>query len=131
MLATLKSMQAEEDDEEEMEDVAARLKRIAERKFGEESFEDIIRSDGCLADSRPKDILSWLPIVYVKAVPVAQAWIPTSVGYMRSEKGMYDCPVYLTSNRGSHFVFLASLRTVDPARKWVVAGVALVMQTDM
>lgn len=119
-----------EGDEEEMEDGAARLKIIAERKFSEECVEDIMRSDGHLADSRPKDLISWLPIVYVKAVPVADAWTPTSVGYMRGEKEIYDCPVYLTSNRGPHYVFLACLRTKDPPRKWVVAGVALVMQTD-
>ncbi|CAN0399586.1 unnamed protein product, partial [Ectocarpus sp. 8 AP-2014] len=97
----------------------------------EETVEEIMRSEGHLADSRPKDLMSWLPIVYAKAVPVVDAWTPTSVGYMRGERGLYDCPVYLTSNRGPHYVFLAGLRTVDPARKWVVAGVALVMQSDM
>lgn len=114
-----------------MEDVATRLKLMSERKAADEAVEDVMRSDGHLADSRPKDLMSWLPIIYVKAVPVADAWTPTSVGYMRGEKGVYDCPVYLTSNRGPHYVFLAGLSTVDPARKWVVAGVALVMQTDL
>lgn len=120
-----------EEDEDEMEDGATRMRLIAERKGADESVEDVMRSDGHLADSRPKDVISWLPIVYVKAVPVEDEWAPTSVGYMRGDKGIYDCPVYLTSNRGPHFVFLAGLRTVDPARKWVVAGVALVMQTDL
>lgn len=114
-----------------MEDAGTRLRLIAERKGAEESVEDVMRSEGHLADSRPKDVISWLPIVYVKAVPVQDEWTPTSVGYMRGDKGIYDCPVYLTSNRGPHFVFLAGLCTVDPARKWVVAGVALVMQTDL
>lgn len=130
-LTDYRSIEQADEDEEEMEDVATRLKLISERKAAEESVEDVMRSDGHLADSRPKDLMSWLPIVYVKAVPVADAWTPTSVGYMRGEKGLYDCPVYLTSNRGPHYVFLAGLRTVGPARKWVVAGVALVMQTDL
>lgn len=120
-----------DEDEEEMEDISARLRLIAERRAAEETVEETMRSEGHLTDSRPKDLMSWLPIVYVKAVPVVDAWTPTSVGYMRGEKGLYDCPVYLTSNRGPHYVFLAGLRTVDPARKWVVAGVALVMQSDM
>ncbi|CAM9743060.1 unnamed protein product [Ectocarpus sp. 13 AM-2016] len=120
-----------DEDEEEMEDISVRLRLIAERRAAEETVEDIMRSEGHLADSRPTDLMSWLPFVYVKAVPVVDAWTPTSVGYMRGEKGLYDCPVYLTSNRGPHYVFLAGLRTVDPARKWVVAGVALVMQSDM
>ncbi|CAM9221477.1 unnamed protein product, partial [Sphacelaria rigidula] len=101
------------------------------RKKAEESVEDIIRSDGHLADSRSKGLMSWLPIIYIKAVPVAEAWTPASVGYLRGEKDVYDCPVYLTSSRGSTFVFLASLRTVDASRKWIVAGVAVVMQTDL
>lgn len=124
-------MQATEEDEEEMEEVATRLRLLAERKKAEESMESIIRSDGHLADSRSKGLMSWLPIIYIKAVPVADAWAPTSVGYLRGEKDIYDCPVYLTSNRGSSFVFLASLRTVDSPRKWIVAGVAVVMQTDL
>lgn len=89
-----------------------------------------MRSDGNLSDLRPKDLMSSLPIVYVKAVPVLDAWTATSVGYLRGEKGIYDCPVYLTSNRGPHYVFMAGLRTVDPARKWILAGVALIMQAD-
>lgn len=114
-----------------MEEVAARLRLLAERKKAEESVEDIIRSDGHLADSRSKGLMSWLPIIYIKAVPVAEAWTPASVGYLRGEKDVYDCPVYLTSSRGSSFVFLANLRTVDAPRKWIVAGVAMVMQTDL
>jgi len=44
------------------------------------------------------------------------------------EKGMFECPVYMTQSRGlSEFVFSAGLRTRVPSAKWVLAGVALVM----
>lgn len=59
------------------------------------------------------------------------SWTPTPVGYLRGDKDVYECPVYLTSTRGPHFVFLAGLRTIDPARKWVIAAVAIVMQNDV
>jgi dynein heavy chain len=38
--------------------------------------------------------------------------------------------VYLTSMRGPAYVFLATLRTADPASKWVLTGTAILMQTD-
>lgn len=117
---------------EETDDVTTRPKPklIAQSKLAEESFEDVICSEGYLVEASHSDIISWLPIVYLTAVPVENTWTSTSVGYMKSDKNLYDCPVYLTSNRGQDYVFLASLRTLEPARKWVIAGVALLMQTE-
>ena len=40
---------------------------------------------------------------------------------------MYKCPVYKTQFRGPTFVFSAGLRTKAPPAKWVLAGLALVM----
>ena len=57
-------------------------------------------------------------------------WAPTSVGYMRPEKEIYNCPVYLTEYRGPTFVFIATLRTQVGPAPWVLAGVALLMQTS-
>ena len=113
-----------------MEGVAARLGLIAERKLAKEIIEDVIRSEGHLDDSRSKNLVSSLPIIYLKAVPVTDAWTPTSTGRIRGEKRVYDCPVYFTSNRETHYIFLAGLRTLELARKWTIAGVALLMQTD-
>jgi dynein heavy chain len=39
----------------------------------------------------------------------------------------YECPVYMTRQRGASYVFTASLRTKQPPAKWVLAGVALLM----
>ncbi|KAJ0389235.1 hypothetical protein ATCC90586_011039 [Pythium insidiosum] len=41
---------------------------------------------------------------------------------------VYECPVYKTQQRGPTFVFVAQLRSKHPAAKWVLAGVALLME---
>jgi dynein heavy chain len=85
---------------------------------------------GNLVDSRLKELLPPLPVVYVKAVPVQPEWEPSSVGYLRHKPDVYECPVYTTSFRGPTYVFLATLKTVDPTSKWVLTGTAILMQTD-
>jgi len=85
---------------------------------------------GHLMDSRLKQLLTALPVVYVKAVPVQPEWSPEAVGYLRADPTLYECPVYVTGARGPTFVFLATLKTVDPVHKWILAGCALLMQSD-
>lgn len=85
---------------------------------------------GFLTESRLKQLLTPMPVIYVKAVQVTPEWIPESVGYLRKDPNLYECPVYLTSARGPTFVFLAVLKTKDPVHKWILAGVALLMQSD-
>lgn len=85
---------------------------------------------GHLMDSRLKELLAPLPVVYVRAVPVQPGWEPSSVGYLRHQADTYECPVYLTSMRGPTYVFLATLRTAEPVSKWVLTGTAVLMQTD-
>lgn len=85
---------------------------------------------GNLVDSRLKELLPPLPVIYVKAVPVQPSWEPSAVGYLRRVSYIYECPVYLTSFRGPTYVFLSTLRTVDPNSKWVLTGTAILMQTD-
>ena len=85
---------------------------------------------GWLVDGRLKELLPPLPVVYVKAVPVLPSWEPSAVGYLRRVPTIYECPVYLTSFRGHTYVFLATLKTIDPCSKWVLTGTAILMQTD-
>ncbi|RYH29929.1 hypothetical protein EON65_06780 [archaeon] len=87
---------------------------------------------GHVTESRLKQLLTPLPVMYVRAVPVEPAWIPESVGYLRREPQLFECPVYLTRARGPTFVFLAVLRVAakDPSSRWVLAGLALIMQSD-
>ena len=85
---------------------------------------------GHLTESRLKQLLMPMPVIYVKAVPVSEDWSPESVGSLRGDPKLYECPVYLTSARGATFVFLATLKTLEPVHRWILAGVALLMQSD-
>jgi dynein heavy chain len=101
----------------------------------EESTDDVynIAGTACaghLTESRLKQLLSPMPVVYVRAIPVQSNWLPTSVGYLRGDSAEYECPVYLTSARGGTFVFLATLRSIEAPLRWVLAGVVILLQSD-
>ena len=74
------------------------------------------RESGTIERSRPKEMFSALPVVIVKAVPVDEV-----------RGGVYKCPVYKTQHRGPTYVFDAQLRTKQPASRWIMGGVALIM----
>ena len=86
---------------------------------------------GNLVDSRLKELMPALPVIYVKAVAVKSSWEPSAVGYLRRQADIYECPVYITPFRGHTYVFLATLKSVDPCSKWVLTGTAICMQTDL
>jgi len=85
---------------------------------------------GAITDSRSKELLPQMPVLYIKAILVETNWEPTSIGYLRPGPGIYNCPCYNTSFRGHTYLFLATLDTQMPALKWVLAGVALLLSTD-
>ncbi|CAB1113053.1 unnamed protein product [Ectocarpus sp. CCAP 1310/34] len=101
---------------------------------GEEAGEpEMITGTPCagnLVDSRLKELLPALPVVYVKAVPVQSSWEPSAVGYIRHDPKIYEAPVYITSFRGPTYVFLATLKTEHPVSKWTLTGTAVLLQTD-
>ena len=43
-------------------------------------------------------------------------------------RNVYECPVYKTRMRGPTFVWTFNLKTKERASKWVLAGVALLLQ---
>jgi len=85
---------------------------------------------GHITDSRLKQLLPPMPLLYLRAVEVQPMWIPSAVGYLRQDPAVYDCPVYYTTFRGPTYVFLATLKTLDPVHKWTLAGVALILCED-
>jgi dynein heavy chain len=85
--------------------------------------------EGMLADSRPRELLVPMPLMYIKAVQVQSTWEPTAVGYIRPEPDLFNCPVYTTTFRGPTFVFVASLKTDGDRRRWISAGVAIAFQS--
>ncbi|KAH7469345.1 Dynein alpha chain, flagellar outer arm [Phytophthora ramorum] len=91
---------------------------------------DSIPCGGHLVDPMPKELLPAAPVIYARAVVIDSKWEATAVGHFRRSKDVFDCPVYQTTLRGPTYVFLATLNTIHPKAKWILAGVALVMQRD-
>ena len=74
-------------------------------------------SGGVVQKSNPREMYFQMPVINCRAVGSDKA----------DEKGVYQCPVYKTEQRGPTFVFRAQLRTKSPASRWIMAGVALLM----
>ena len=70
-----------------------------------------------MAESKPKELFSYMPIVTCSAI------LSTEV----ETGGVFESPCYKTEFRGPTFVFSAQLRTKHPNAKWVLAGVAVVL----
>jgi len=84
--------------------------------------------EGNLMDMVPKELAPEMPVVHVTAILKTEH---TKVGY-------YECPVYVTSARGTQngvpmYIFTAWLKMesdeADP-RKWVLAGMCLLLQPE-
>jgi len=74
-----------------------------------------------LEDSRPKEMFVQMPIINCKAGMVAE----------KVDKNTYICPTYCVPTRRPYFVFAAQLRTKAPPDKWVLAGVAMILDIAM
>jgi len=70
-----------------------------------------------LEDSRPKEMFTAMPVINCKAGPVTD----------KVDKNLYVCPTYCVPTRRPYFVFPAQLRTKVLADKWVLAGVAMIL----
>jgi dynein heavy chain len=72
----------------------------------------------CIVDkSRPKEMFCPLPVINCKSVSASK----------QADSGIYNCPCYKTEQRGPTFVFCAQLKTKSPADRWIMSGVALIM----
>jgi dynein heavy chain len=67
--------------------------------------------------SMPKEMSCLMPVMICKAVAADKL----------DTKNVYFCPCYKTEFRGPTYVFSAQLKTKSPAARWVLAGVALIM----
>ena len=67
-----------------------------------------------------KQLYPPLPLIIVKAATASKD----------DARDVYACPVYQTQSRGPTFVFTAGLKTKAPPIKWVLAGVALLMDVS-
>ena len=67
--------------------------------------------------SKPREMFCPMPVINCKAILADKV----------DSKGVYDCPVYKTEQRGPTYVFMAQLRSKQPSGRWVMAGVAMVL----
>lgn len=86
---------------------------------------EVARGDeqGYLVEMQPKVLHPEVPVMHVTAIRKAEA--VTDV--------MYQCPVYVTSQRGPTYVFAAGLQMESeevPVSRWILAGVALLMSPE-
>jgi dynein heavy chain len=73
---------------------------------------------GQIAESKLKELTPVMPVLFIKDIPVDK----------KETKNIYECPVYKTKSRGPTFVWTFNLKTREKAAKWVLGGVALLLQ---
>ena len=73
---------------------------------------------GVLERSKPKEMFCKMPVINVRGLAADKADV---------SQGIYVCPTYKTEFRGPTFVFCAQLKTKSVSAKWVLSGVALIM----
>ncbi|KAM4031554.1 dynein axonemal heavy chain 9 isoform 1-T1 [Anomaloglossus baeobatrachus] len=71
-----------------------------------------------ITDARLKDLTPAMPVIFIKAIPVDK----------QETRNIYACPVYKTRQRGPTYVWTFNLKTKENPSKWVLAGVALLLQ---
>ncbi|XP_078721925.1 dynein axonemal heavy chain 11 [Lampetra fluviatilis] len=74
---------------------------------------------GLVAEARLKELTPAMPVMFVRAVPAERQ--------QEAARGLYECPVYRTKARGPTYVWTFGLRTKQRPAKWVLAGVALLL----
>merc|ERR1711988_534273 len=72
---------------------------------------------GVIEKSKPKEMFCQMPVMNVRGVTAEKA----------DTQNVYQCPLYKTTMRGPTYVFCAQLKTKSPFARWVMAGVALLL----
>ncbi|XP_047613274.1 dynein axonemal heavy chain 9 isoform X4 [Phacochoerus africanus] len=73
---------------------------------------------GIITEGRLKDLTPPMPVVLLRAIPADR----------QDRRGAYPCPLYKTCQRGPTYVWTFRLKTKEKPAKWVLAGVALLLQ---
>ncbi|KEG12669.1 dynein heavy chain [Trypanosoma grayi] len=71
----------------------------------------------CIEASRMKELYPKMPIMTVRSLPLSKI----------DRRDQYECPVYKTQQRGPGFVVGFWLKTKQPAKRWTIAGVGLIL----
>jgi dynein heavy chain len=77
---------------------------------------------GQIEESKPKKPFSVMPVVNCRA-----AQLPADG---KRDPSLYYCPAYMTEQRGKTYVFTAQLKTKAPPQRWILAGVAIILDVE-
>jgi len=81
-----------------------------------------------LEDSLPKQMFSLVPVIWCRATLIQEGKV-TKFGWSH-DRTVYVCPVYKTCFRLRQFVFEAQFSTKKDPRKWILAGVACILDVE-
>jgi dynein heavy chain len=87
---------------------------------------------GSLRQSVPKKLQSPLPLIFARAVKVQPNWTPAGITYLRNDPHVFDCPVYLTHDRGNTYSFNINIpldEEAGDAQTWIKAGAAAILES--
>jgi dynein heavy chain len=92
--------------------------------------------NGVLETSLPREMYVQMPVLTCRAIVSAANKDPSggsgSGGGAKAgataSGNVFECPVYRTQQRGPTLIFMSPLRTKVPPAKWVLAGVAMLME---
>ncbi|KAK3091630.1 hypothetical protein FSP39_021358 [Pinctada imbricata] len=73
---------------------------------------------GLISEARLKELAPAMPVIFIRAIPVDR----------QDTRNVYECPVYKTKTRGPTFVWTFNLKSKEKASKWILGGVALLLQ---
>ncbi|XP_045680245.1 dynein axonemal heavy chain 9 isoform X1 [Phyllostomus hastatus] len=73
---------------------------------------------GVITEAKLKDLTPPMPVMFIKALPAEK----------QDCRSVYPCPMYKTCQRGPTYVWTFKLKTKENPSKWVLAGVALLLQ---
>lgn len=73
---------------------------------------------GVITEGKLKELVPPMPVLLLKAIPADK----------QDCRSTYPCPVYKTCQRGPTYVWTLHLKTKEKPSKWVLAGVALLLQ---
>ena len=73
---------------------------------------------GLIGEARLKELAPAMPVIFIKAIPVDRM----------DTRLVYECPVYKTKTRGPTFVWTFNLKSKEKQSKWILGGVALLLQ---
>lgn len=73
---------------------------------------------GVMVEPRIGELHSAMPVLFIRAIHVDK----------QESRSVYECPVYKTRTRGNTYIWTFNLKTKERPTKWILAGVALLLQ---